>query len=89
PFEDLTTYTTYIVSLEQGTIVGNIYENENEILDPYVSKQYEIGAKYSILDDKLLLTSALFRIEKGNSYADNSTVATFGKPTLSQDGEQI
>ncbi|MFX4230892.1 TonB-dependent receptor [Aliarcobacter butzleri] len=89
PFEDLTTYTTYIESLEQGTIVGNIYENENEILDPYVSKQYEIGAKYSILDDKLLLTSALFRIEKANSYADNSTVATFGKPTLTQDGEQI
>ncbi|WP_418184710.1 TonB-dependent siderophore receptor [Aliarcobacter vitoriensis] len=88
PFEDLTTYATYIESLEAGTIVGNIYANENEILDPYKSKQYEIGAKYS-LNESILLTGALFRIEKANSYIDNSTVASLGKPTLTKDGEQI
>ncbi|WP_418186283.1 TonB-dependent receptor [Aliarcobacter vitoriensis] len=86
PFDDLTTYATYIESLEAGTIVSTTYKNSGEILDPYISKQYEIGTKYSILDDKLLLTSALFRIEKANQYIDNTTTP---KSTLTQDGEQI
>ncbi|WP_418184960.1 TonB-dependent receptor [Aliarcobacter vitoriensis] len=89
PLENLTTYATYIESLEQGTIVGSNYANENEILDPYKSKQYEVGLKYSMLDDKALLTASLFRIEKVNSYDDESTVSTLGKPTLTQNGEQI
>ncbi|RBQ27145.1 TonB-dependent receptor [Arcobacter sp. CECT 9188] len=85
PFENLTTYATYIESLEAGTIVGTKYSNANEILDPYKSKQYEIGAKYSLFDEKALLTASLFRIEKANSYE----VDTTPKPTLTQDGEQI
>ncbi|WP_418186483.1 TonB-dependent siderophore receptor [Aliarcobacter lanthieri] len=86
PFENLTTYATYIESLEAGTIVGSQYQNEGEILDPYKSKQYEIGAKYSMLDERALLTASLFRIEKANQYRDNTTTP---KPTLTQDGEQI
>ncbi len=89
PFENLTTYTTYIESLEAGTIVGSRFANENEILDPYKSTQYEIGVKYSMLDERALLTASLFRIEKANSYEDTSSVASLGKPTLTQDGEQI
>ncbi|RBQ29044.1 TonB-dependent siderophore receptor [Aliarcobacter vitoriensis] len=85
PFENLTTYITYIESLEAGEIVGSWYQNEGDILDPYKSKQYEVGAKYSILDDKALLTASLFRIEKVNSYEDNTTP----KRTLTQDGEAI
>ncbi|RBQ27882.1 TonB-dependent siderophore receptor [Arcobacter sp. CECT 9188] len=89
PFENITTYATYIESLEAGTIVGIWYANEGNILDPYKSKQYEIGAKYSLFDEKALLTASLFRIEKANSYTDESTIASLGKPTLTQDGEQI
>ncbi|MFY4783115.1 TonB-dependent siderophore receptor [Aliarcobacter butzleri] len=85
PFDDLTTYVTYIESLEQGTIVGDTYSNRGEILDPLISKQYEVGAKYSLLDNKLLLTSALFRIEKANQYSNNETPM----PKYVQDGEQI
>lgn len=81
PFEDLTTYTTYMESLESGTIVGDLYSNAGEIFDPYVSKQYEVGAKYSI-SQNLLLSSALFRIEKANSYEEQ----TSSKPILTQDG---
>ncbi|WP_201522902.1 TonB-dependent receptor [Aliarcobacter butzleri] len=84
PFEDLTTYVTYIESLEQGTIVGNTYSNEGEILDPLISKQYEIGAKYDI-NENVLLTGALFRIEKANQYSNNETPM----PKYVQDGEQI
>lgn len=81
PFEDLTTYVTYMESLENGTTVGDLYSNAGEVFDPYVSKQYELGAKYS-LSESLLLSSALFRIEKANSYEEQTTP----KPTLTQDG---
>nr|WP_081757197.1 TonB-dependent siderophore receptor [Aliarcobacter lanthieri] len=85
PFENLTTYVTYIESLEAGETVGSVYQNEGDFLDPYKSKQYEVGAKYT-LNERLLLTGALFRIEKANSYIDNTTTP---KPTLTQDGEAI
>ncbi|MFT4099477.1 MAG: TonB-dependent siderophore receptor [Burkholderiaceae bacterium] len=83
PLQNLTTYATYIESLEAGSVVGTAYLNENEILDPYVSKQYEIGTKYS-LNDRALISVALFRIEKANSYVIDTTPL----PTLSQDGKQ-
>ncbi|OCL85237.1 Ferrichrome receptor FcuA precursor [Aliarcobacter thereius] len=85
PFEDITTYITYIESLEQGTVVGTNYSNAGEVLDPLVSKQYEIGAKYSLFDEKALLTASLFRIEKSNQYSDNATPM----PKYIQDGKQI
>jgi len=84
PFEDLTTYVTYMESLEAGSIVGDTYSNAGEMLDPLVSKQYELGAKYS-LSENLLLSSALFRIEKANQYSDNAAPM----PKYVQDGEQI
>ncbi|GAA5005872.1 TonB-dependent receptor [Acinetobacter puyangensis] len=88
PFEDLTTYVTYMESLEDGVDVGETYANSETIFDPYVSKQYEIGAKYAI-SPNFLLSSALFRIEKANQYEDTSTIITEGKPTLTQDGKVI
>ncbi|WP_152020007.1 TonB-dependent siderophore receptor [Aliarcobacter butzleri] len=85
PFEELTTYTTYIESLEAGTIVGDRYKNEGQILAPYKSKQYEIGTKYSLFDEKVLLNGSLFRIEKANKYEKDTTP----KLTLTQEGEEI
>ncbi|RBQ32240.1 TonB-dependent siderophore receptor [Arcobacter sp. FW59] len=85
PFEDLTTYITYIESFERGSLVGTDYQNEGETLAPYKSTQYEVGAKYN-LNESVLLTGSLFRIEKANNYADNTTTP---KPTLTQDGEAI
>ncbi len=84
PFENLTTYTTYIESLEAGAVVSSSYSNANELLPPLVSKQYEVGTKYS-LNENILLTGALFRIEKANQYSDLATP----KPKYVQDGEQI
>ncbi|MFY4787050.1 TonB-dependent siderophore receptor [Aliarcobacter butzleri] len=88
PFEDLTTYVTYMEGLSKGDIVPNDsveYNDPGKILDPYVSKQYEIGAKYAI-SESLLLSSALFRIEKANSYEERTSN---GKITMTQDGLQI
>lgn len=81
PWKDLTTYITYMESLESGTIVGDLYSNAGEVFEPYISKQYELGLKYSVFEN-LLLSSALFRIEKANSYEEQ----TLTMPTLTQDG---
>ncbi|MCT7651346.1 TonB-dependent siderophore receptor [Aliarcobacter butzleri] len=88
PFEDLTTYVTYMEGLSKGSIVPDDavnYNNPGKILDPYISKQYEVGAKYAI-SESLLLSSALFRIEKANTLNER---ASNGKITVNQDGLQI
>lgn len=88
PFEELTTYVSYMEALEKGEEVGSdsaYYNNPGEILDPYVSKQYELGLKYS-LGENLLLSSALFRIEKANSFERQDSN---GKFTVTQDGLEV
>jgi len=88
PAGSLTTYATYIESLENGQVVGEGYLNEGEVLPPYTSKQYEVGAKYTA-NDRLSINSALFRIEKANKYG--KAVKAGEKPTdrLTQDGQQL
>ena len=83
PFNGLTTYLSYIEALESGTVVGDTYSNAGEILDPLKSEQYELGVKYSF-NENLLLSSALFRIEKANEFSDGATT-----PTYIQDGLQV
>ncbi|RBQ32079.1 TonB-dependent siderophore receptor [Arcobacter sp. FW59] len=90
PMEDLTTYITYMESLQNGNVVDEpVDTNDGKVFDPLTSKQYEIGAKWSIRED-LLLSTALFRIEKANNmteyFADNGNGKT---QTTTQDGEQI
>ncbi|MFX4252708.1 TonB-dependent siderophore receptor [Aliarcobacter butzleri] len=86
PFEDLTTYVTYMESLENGLKVECANCNNNgSVLDPYVSKQYEAGAKYS-MSENLLLSSALFRIEKANRYDKD---LPSGMKEVTQDGLEI
>ncbi len=88
PVPALTTYASYMEAMEAGTIVPNdatLYTNPGEVMDPVISKQYEVGAKYAF-SDKLLVTSALFRIEKANSYNE---VAPTGMITINQDGRQV
>jgi iron complex outermembrane receptor protein len=64
--------------------VGNTYTNRGEVLPPLLSKQYEVGAKYDI-NPNLLLSTALFRIEKANQYSDLAVPI----PTFVQDGLQV
>ncbi len=54
--------TSFNPSLETLTLV-----NGQQSLDPETSKQYEVGAKWDLLDGNLSLTSALFRIEKDHT----------------------
>ena len=51
------------VSLANGSSLAN--------MDPETAKSYEVGGKWSLLDDRLGLTGALFRVTKDNStYTD-------------------
>jgi len=84
PIEAVTTYVSYMEALEQGTIVGDTYTNYGEVFPPLVSKQYEVGAKYDI-NPNLLLSTALFRIEKANQFSNQATPI----PTFVQDGLQV
>ncbi len=84
PIEAVTTYVSYMEALEKGVIVGNTYTNYGEVLPPLVSKQYEAGLKYDI-NPNLLLSTALFRIEKANQYSNQATPI----PTYVQDGLRV
>ena len=88
PIPYVTTYATYIESLTQGAIVsssgGQVFTNNGEIFPPYVSKQYEVGAKAEL--GKMLLTGAVFDIEKANTYVQDNGNGTF---TEFQNGKEV
>lgn len=87
PVPRVTTYATYMQGLEQGSTVPDdpvLYNNPGEIMKPYVSKQYEVGAKYAPID-ALLLTGAVYRIEKANAFDEQVN----GKITRTQDGVEV
>lgn len=66
PIDDLSIYGSYVESLEPGSRVGTDasppYANAGEILDPTISKQHELGAKYQM--GRVGITAAAFRIER-------------------------
>lgn len=78
PAANTMVYASYMESLEPGRTVGSTYANANRMLDPLVSKQYEIGVKSE--QSSWAGTAALFRIERPSEYADAANV-------LIQDGE--
>ncbi|MFC3902704.1 iron complex outermembrane recepter protein [Acinetobacter marinus] len=83
PFgEDFSIYTSYVEGLTNGGTVGSAYVNEGEVLDPYVTKQYEVGAKYQ--SGSWLNTLAIYQIEKAASLVETRSDGDY----LTQDGEQ-
>lgn len=85
----LTTYASYIESLEQGGQAALQYNgipvvNAGKVFDPLLSEQFEIGAKANV--GNLLLTAAIFQIDKGLQYYDLSNPAS---ARYVQDGRQI
>ena len=66
PADEVSLYGSYVESLEPGSRVGADasppYANAGEILDPTLSKQYEIGAKYQT--GRIGFTAAAFRVER-------------------------
>ncbi len=65
-------YASYMESLEPGKTVGSTYANANRLLDPLVSKQYEIGIKAA--HERWSGTAALFHIERPSEFATADNV---------------
>lgn len=88
PRDWLSTYVSYAEALESGGVAGTTYNglpvaNANQVQEPTVSKQVEIGAKADV--GGLLLGGALFRLDKAlTRYLDNGN----GTYTFATDGEQ-
>jgi iron complex outermembrane receptor protein len=65
PVDHVTLYASYIESLEAGGTVGTDYINAGQLLDPTISKQYEVGAKLDFAGWSA--SAAAFRLEQGAS----------------------
>ena len=88
PLKWLSTYATFMQSLEQGVVVPSTsspaYTNAGEILAPLTSSQYELGARADV--GALQFTAAVFRIEKANQLDVTNANKTH---TYIQDGREI
>ncbi|NMG37057.1 TonB-dependent siderophore receptor [Azoarcus sp. TTM-91] len=89
PLDSLTTYVSYMESLEPGGAASDTYggyavTNAGAVLDPLVSEQVELGAKATL--GGMLLTGALFQIDKSLQYYDVSDPT---RPTYVQSGRQV
>ncbi|WP_422785252.1 TonB-dependent receptor [Raoultella planticola] len=71
PVDNVTLYTTWANSMQQGDTAPVGASNAGEILNPYHSHQIELGAKYAPHQD-LLLTTALFQSERPFAYVNSN-----------------
>ncbi|WP_159992990.1 TonB-dependent receptor [Roseomonas sp. 18066] len=71
PWRNVSLYASYIEALQQGTVVAQTYRNGGETLAPYVSKQYEAGAKFDL--GVALATISAFQITQESGIADAAT----------------
>jgi iron complex outermembrane recepter protein len=81
PVPALSLYASYAEGIERGGTAPVGTTNQDEMMDPVESTQYEAGVKYE-LGEGALLTAALFRIDKGLEYINAGN-------TYVQDGRQI
>ncbi|CFB60223.1 Ferrichrome receptor FcuA precursor [Pandoraea apista] len=65
-----TAYASYVEALEAGEVVGATYANAGAVLNPFKSRQYELGVKTE--QDTWSTTAALFRIERGAVYTNSA-----------------
>ena len=84
PIDNISTYVTYIESLEAGETVGVGYTNTGDILNPTMSKEIELGVKAEL--GRMLLTTALYQIDKANTYDKTNSDHTL---TRTQDGREV
>ncbi len=89
PRPAMTLYASYMESLEKGgtaPLVANgvALVNAGAVMAPLMSEQVEVGVKAEL--GGMLLTGALFRIDKGLQYTDSSVPTA---PVYVQDGRQV
>lgn len=77
PVPSVTLYGTYIEGLEMGGRAPATADNHDEIMAPMVSKQKELGVKVEV--GEVLLTTALFNIEKAYEYLNGNVYTQDGR----------
>lgn len=75
--EDLSLYANYIEGLQQGGQAPVGYSNAGESFAPFVSKQYEVGAKYDF--GNFMTTLSAYQISTPNAQADGLTYGVNGE----------
>ena len=87
PWSFLSFYVSYIQALQKGATAPSdtTCTNAGQTLDPYLSYQFEGGAKASLGGLNLQLSA--FRIDQANSY--NDSIAGTKKYTLTEDGREV
>ncbi len=81
PIPAVSTYVSYMQSLEQGDTAPGTAANALQVLPPSVSEQYEAGVKATL--GEMDINAALFRIAKVNAETDPTD------NTYKQDGTEI
>lgn len=77
PTRNLSLYANYIEGLQQGGTVPAGYANSGSVLRPFLSKQYEVGAKYDF--GGLLATLSAYQVTTPNGQADGLVYTSDGK----------
>ena len=80
---NLSLYGSYIERLSPGAIVSTSYTNAGEIFPPFVTDQYEVGAKWDL--GRFTATVSLFQVAVPSTV---SVANATGLPTLKIDGEE-
>jgi iron complex outermembrane receptor protein len=80
PWENVSFYGSYMQGLQPGSIVPANFANAGQVLPPFVSNQFEVGAKVDW--GRLITTLALFQITQPSGIANAAT------NTFTADGEQ-
>lgn len=81
PIKHLSVYGAYSQGLSIGGTAPATAVNANEVLDPRVQQQYELGAKAEIKD--LFISVAAFNIDVKNEYLDPADTV------YKQDGQEV
>ena len=81
PNPQTTVYASYIEALEEGATAPSTAANADEVLNPFRSNQYEVGAKVRFAG--MDLNTAFFRIDKAAAYTDPVT------KVYSDDGREV
>jgi iron complex outermembrane receptor protein len=80
PIQNVSLYGSFMQGLQPGTVVASNFANAGQVLAPFVSTQYEVGAKVDW--GTLITTLAFFQITQPSGTANTST------NTFTADGEQ-
>lgn len=69
--DEVSLYANYIEGLSQGASAPDSAENAGAVMQPYQTKQYEVGAKVDL--GNFAHTVSLFQIEKPSAFTDPLT----------------